>query len=112
MDEQNDAPGWTRHELNLRLTKRRAAQLRAIAARLPGSPTPTDAIDAALTQAAAPDGTLTARLDELEASFDTHAAERVAEAARIEAAVKKAQRSLADLHALISAAVDPDAAST
>lgn len=109
MDDMKDAPGWVRQELNLRLSKRRMAQLRAIASQLPGRPTPTDAIDAALAQASEPEEALLARIDELEASLETHAAERRAEAARMEAAVTATQRSLADLHALISAAVaDPD----
>lgn len=110
MIDPKDAPGWMRHELNLRLTKRRLAQLRALAARLPGQATPTDAIDAALAQASDIDGPLMARFDEIEASIELHAAERRAKAARLEAAVKAAQKSLADLHALISEAVaDPEA---
>ena len=109
MDNRNDAPGWNRHELNLRLTKRRIAQLRAIAARLPGSPTPTDAIDAALAQAAAPDGFLAARLDEFEAAFAARAEESRSESARLEKLAKASERSLADLHALIAEAVaNPD----
>ena len=109
MNNQNDAPGWTRHELNLRLTKRRAAQLWAIAARLPGCPTPTDAIDAALAQAAALEGPLAARLDELEAAFAARAEESRSESVRLEKLARASERSLADLHTLIAEAVaNPD----
>lgn len=109
MDDVNDAPGWSRQELNLRLTQRRLAQLQAIASRLPGRPTPTDAIDAALTQASETEGVLLARIEEIEACIEIHSAERRAEAGRIEVAVKATERSLADLHALIlTAAADPD----
>lgn len=109
MDNANGAPGWARHELNVRLTKRRLAQLRAIADLLPGRPTPTDAIDAALAHAADAEGAVLGRIDEIEASMEIHAAERRAEAARLEAAVKATQKTLAGLHALISEAVaDPD----
>ena len=109
MTDPTNAPGWTRHELNVRLTKRRLAQLRAIADRLPGRPTPTDAIDAALANAGDAEGSIMVRIDEVEASIELHAAERRAEAARLETAMKATQKSLADLHALISAAVaDPD----
>lgn len=111
MDDQNNAPGWTRHELNLRLTKRRVAQLQAIAARLPGSPTPTDAIDAALALAAAPEGPLAARLDELEAACAARAEESRHESAQLEKLANASRRSLADLHALIAEAVsNPDGA--
>ena len=105
MDDHNDAPGWARHELNLRLTKRRATQLRAIAARLPGRPTPTDAIDAALAQAAAPEGALADRLDELEAAFAARAAESRSESAQLEKLARASQRALSDLHALIAEAI-------
>jgi hypothetical protein len=106
MDNGKEAQGWTRHELNLRLTKRRLAQLRALAARLPGQPTPTEAIDAALAHASDTEGPLMARIDEVEASIELHAAR----AARLEAALKATQKPLANLHALISEAfADPEA---
>jgi hypothetical protein len=76
MDNGKEAQGWTRHELNLRLTKRRLAQLRALAAQLPGQPTPTEAIDAALAHASDTEGPLMARIDEVEASIELHAAAR------------------------------------
>ncbi|MGV3569881.1 MAG: hypothetical protein ACO1PB_04715 [Ramlibacter sp.] len=109
MDNANEAPGWGRQELNVRLTKRRLAQLRSIAERLPGRPSPTDAIDAALAHASDAEGAIPGRIDEVEASMELHAAERRAEAARLESAMKATQKAIADLHALISAAVaDPD----
>ena len=109
MIDPTDAPGWARHELNLRLTGRRLAQLRAIAHRLPGRPTPTEAIDGALARSANDEGSLLSRMDEIEGSIEFHAAERRAVAARLEAAVKATQRSIADLHALIAAAIsDPN----
>lgn len=51
MESQDGA--WSRSELTLRLTRQRAANLRAIAARLPGSPTPTQALDHAIASALA-----------------------------------------------------------
>ena len=105
MDDHNDAPGWARHELNLRLTTRRAAQLRAIAARLPGNPTPTDAIDAALAQAAVPEGALADRLEELEAALAARADEHRSDSARLEKIARASQRALSDLHALIAEAI-------
>jgi hypothetical protein len=50
---QSEDGAWSRSELTLRLTRQRAANLRAIAARLPGSPTPTQALDHAIATALA-----------------------------------------------------------
>lgn len=102
-DEQ--APGWTRHELNLRLTKRRLAQLRAIAGRLPGAPTPTDALDYAIARALEEAEATASGLEAVEQGLAELAERTDARLGALEHAAREAARSSAALYSLISEAL-------
>jgi len=103
------APGWGRADLNIKFSKRRLAQLQQIAAGLPASATPTDAIDHALTAAIAL-GRIEGRLGDLEDAIvewtaDSHAqaARHEARADRMEARIGELAKGIQALHTLISA---------
>lgn len=102
---------WSRSELTLRLTKQRAANLRAIATRLPGSPTPTQALDHAIATAlAAADAEPPGPDPDLLASAVQPVADQVqALSSETLSRLAAVERSLAQLLALISDALaDPD----
>lgn len=103
------APGWGRADLNIKFSKRRMAQLKQIAASLPASATPTDAIDHALSAAIAI-GSIEGRLGDLEDAIVEWTADQreqadraQAQADRMEAKIGELARGIQALHALISA---------
>lgn len=98
---------WSRSELTLRLTKQRAANLGAIAATLPGSPTPTQALDHALATALAARGEARASLDadQLAAATEPIAEQVQALSDETRARLSALEGSLAKLLSLISDAV-------
>lgn len=112
MDQANieaGAPGWGRADLNIKFSKRRLAQLKQIAAGLPASATPTDAIDHALSAAIALGG-MEGRLGDLEDAIVEWTADQReqtarlrAQADRMEARVGELSKGIQALHALISA---------
>lgn len=108
MEHDEQAPGWTRHELNLRLTKRRSAQLRAIAGRLPGAPTPTDAIDYAIARALEEADAAVSGLEAVEQGLAELADRTDARLAALESAARECARSSAALYSLISDALAAD----
>lgn len=105
-DEQ--APGWTRPELNLRLTKRRLAQLRAIAGRLPGAPTPTEALDYAIARTLEESKETLPGLEAVEQGLAELADRTDARLAALESAARESARSSAALYSLISDALAAD----
>jgi hypothetical protein len=105
MEEKQDA-AWSRSELTLRMTKQRAASLRAIAATLPGAPTPTQAIDHALARAlAGGDRVPAVNQEQLDQAIEPLADQIQALSAGSLSRLDALERSLAQLLALISAAV-------
>lgn len=102
MANTNSAPGWSRSDLTIKLSKKRLAQMEKIAAVLPEGATPTDAIDHALSATLA-HGAIEDRLDALEETLVEWAAEHRSEVDRIEAAVAALSKGIEGLHALISA---------
>ena len=102
MTTNNSAPGWIRSDLTIKLSKKRLAQLRRIAATLPANATPTDAIDHALETLLAR-GSVDERINDLEESVERWGMEHRFEVDRIEAAIGSLAKGIEGLHALISA---------
>lgn len=104
MSEKSEEQGWDRAQLTLRLPSARLARLRALAAKMGGHATPTDAvihaIDVAASQLDA--SVIDARLDAIEEELGTMSAERQRDTARLEAAILAIGRSVGELHSLIS----------
>lgn len=105
VEHGEQAPGWTRHELNLRLTKRRLGQLRAIAERLPGAPTPTEALDYAIARALEQTEATVSGLESVEHGLAELAERTDARLAALESASREIARSSAALYSLISEAL-------
>lgn len=102
---EGEHAAWGRSELTLRMTKQRAACLRAIAARLPGAPTPTQAIDHALARAlAGGDQSHAVGQEQLDLAIEPLADQIQALSAGSFSRLDALERSLAQLLALISAA--------
>ena len=112
MSEKSDEQGWDRAQLTLRLPSARLARLRALANKMAGHASPTDAVVHAIDIAAAQfdAAALEARLDAIEDDLGAMSAERRRDTARLEAAILAIGRSLGELHALISeiASQEPD----
>ena len=112
MNEKLEEQGWDRAQLTLRLPNARLARLKALAKRMGGHATPTDAVVHAIDIAAAQlDATaIDARLDAIEEELVAMSAECKRDTARLEAAILAIGRSLGELHSLISeiATQEPD----
>lgn len=105
MSAKREDQGWDRTTFNVRLTAARRRRLKAVAAGLSGSPTPMQALDAALELALRPrsgDGVSEERIDELDDSLAARimALEGAFWDQREESAGTR--KSLEDLRALIS----------
>jgi hypothetical protein len=108
MEDKPVRPGWDRHELTLRLTKRRREQLRAIASTLPGAPSPTEIIDVALARSEAPGDAQEHRMRDLEEAIEGFAIERRFEADRFEKSLRLVADQVDALRKLIEqAAAEP-----
>lgn len=102
---ESEDGAWSRSELTLRLTRQRAANLRAIAARLPGSPTPTQALDHAIATALASKGEASLDTDQLATAIEPIAEQVQALSEETRARLGALEGSLARLVSLISDAV-------
>ena len=112
MNEKPDEQGWDRAQLTLRLPCARLARLRALANKMDGHATPTDAVVHAIDIAAAQLelSAIDARLDAIEDELGAMSAERQRDTDRLEAAIVAIGRSLGELHSLITevASQEPD----
>jgi multidrug resistance efflux pump len=112
MNEKSQEQGWDRAQLTLRLPSARLARLRALANKMGGHATPTDAVVHAIDIAAAQldASALDARLDSIEDELAAMSAERQRDTDRLEAAILAIGSSLGELHSLISelASQEPD----
>lgn len=108
MEDKPTGAGWDRHELNLRLTKRRREQLRALASTVPGSPSLTEIIDIALARSERPGDASDHRMRDLEEAIEGFAVERRFEADRLEKSVLQVAEQVEALRKLIEqAAAEP-----
>ena len=108
MENKPTGTGWDRHELTLRLTKRRREQLRALAATLSGAPTPTEIIDVALARSEVPIDASEHRMRDLEEAIEGFAIERRFEADRFEKSLRLVAEQVQALRRLIEqAAAEP-----
>lgn len=105
MNTETDQQGWGRAQLTLRLPAARLAQLRALAKQMGVDATPTDTVIRAINIASAQMELSAgdARLDAIEDELSAMSAEHTLATDRLEAAILSIGRSLAELHALISA---------
>jgi len=112
MNEKSEEQGWDRSQLTLRLPSVRLARLRALANKMGGHATPTDAVLHAIDTAAAQlDGSaFDARLDAIEDELAAMSQDRRRDTDRLEAAILAIGSSLGELHSLISelASQEPD----
>lgn len=112
MNEKSEDQGWDRSQLTLRLPSVRLARLRALANKMGGHATPTDAVVHAIEIAAAhlDASALEARFDAIEDELAAMSDERERETYRLESATRAIGHSLAELRALISeiASQEPD----
>ena len=100
--ESQDGRGWARPNVNVRLSKRRREQLKALAGQLSESTTPTDVVDHALKVALAGDRALETRLMDMEDAAEQRDMQQRFEFDRLEASIAKMAESVRALHALIS----------
>lgn len=101
-----EASGWSRQELTLRLSRRRLAKLKQIAAQLPAGATPTDAIDHAIECARFGSADYGDLLVQIAESIDAVDAKSDISQARVElisAQLRALAASVEALRALISA---------
>lgn len=112
MSEKTEEQGWDRAQLTLRLPSCRLARLRALAAKMGGHATPTDAVVHAIDIAAAQldASAIDARLDAIEDELGAMSAQRQRDTDRLATAILAIGRSLGELHSLISdiASQEPD----
>lgn len=101
MGERTQAQGWDRPEVNLRLTKRRVALLRAALGSTSGSSSPTEAIDVAL-EAAARSARQEDEADGLREALEAGLSSQGEELRRLEAAVASLAKRIDGLCALIA----------
>lgn len=100
--------GWTRQEVNVRLSKPRLALLRALAKRMPEGATPTEVLDHALALALEGSRGIDGRLDAMEDSAIERDMQRRFEIDRVEDAVKAVAERLDALARLIERAASDD----
>lgn len=110
MSQKGRDNGWDRANFNVRLTKARRDQLKAVAASLGSSATPVDALDAALRIALQPsnEGVGSERFDELEDHITAHAMKNEIEFGHVGDRIDAVRQSMDDLRALISALAESD----
>ena len=97
------ASGWSRQELTLRLSRRRLAKLKGIAASLPAGSTPTDAIDHAIDCARFAPADYSDHLAEIGLAIDAEAERSRLANERLESKIHALAASVEALRALIAA---------
>lgn len=110
MSAKGEDNGWDRANFNVRLTKARRDQLKAVAASLSASATPMEALDAALERALLPmdGGVGEERFDELEDHVTACAMKNESDLARWGERIDTNTKAIDDLRALISALAEAD----
>lgn len=106
--ESNDARAWARPNVNLRLSKRRREQLRALLSQSPESATPTDVIDHALKVALGSDRDFETRLMDMEDAAEQRDMQQRFEFDRLQASIAELAKRVGALHALISTVAQGD----
>lgn len=104
MSMKSESNGWDRVDLSVRLTKKRKAALKELAAKLSPTATPTEAIDHGLQTALEGRTLIEEKLLDVYDALEMHSMECRLEFDRINASLNALTKNLASLHAVIAQA--------